>query len=117
MPKGQRDYSQVRIARHALERFIERFWTGDASAIEDADRVLREVLRHSKRLGRNSRNGAVAALAAHGDRILIAIIQDQACTTVLTWPQFQPQMWEFGRSHLPRKPKRMLARLKHSVNE
>ena len=25
LPPGQRDYSSVRLSRHALERFVERF--------------------------------------------------------------------------------------------
>lgn len=112
MPKGQRDYSQVRIAQHALDRYIERFWVGEASDREGAEGALRAALRRAKRLGRNNGNGAVAALGACGDRMLIAIMQDRVCTTVLTWPQFAPSLADFGRARLPRKPKRMLQRLR-----
>ena len=54
---------------------------------------------------------AVAVLAVARDRALVAILQDGACLTVLTWPQFAPRLAEFGRARLPRKPGRMLKRL------
>jgi predicted amino acid dehydrogenase len=111
MPKGQRDYSTLRVSQHALERFVERFWTGDPTTSSEAEQSLRAVLARTRRIGRNIRNGAVAALGACGDRMLIAIIQEHTCTTVLTWRQFEPQVTEFGRTRLPRKPKRMLKRL------
>jgi hypothetical protein len=44
--------------------------------------------------------------------MLVAILQDDTCTTVLTWPQFEPRLAEFGRSRLPCKKGRMLRRLK-----
>ena len=53
----------------------------------------------------------VAVLAVHKGKALVAILQDKACLTVLTWPQFEPRMPEFGRTHLPRKRGRMLRRL------
>lgn len=106
-PKGQRDYSGVRLTRHALERFCERFGTGE----DRADAELRTALRRTRRLGRNPDNGAVAVLGLHAHRILIALLQDDTCLTVLTWNQFEPRMPEFGRPHLPRKRGRMLRRL------
>ena len=44
---------------------------------------------------------------------MVAILQEDACSclTVLTWPQFEPRMPEFGRVRLPRKRGRMLRRL------
>ena len=107
MPKGQRDYSGVRLTRHALERFRERFGV----APEEAEAALRASLSRTRRLGRNVENGAVAVLALHAGRILIAILQDESCLTVLTWPLFQPRLPDFGRARLPRKPSRMLRRL------
>lgn len=107
--KGQRDYSRARLTRHALERYLERFCTGDPAGAETS---LRSCLARTRRLGRNPDNAAVAILAAHGDRMLVAILQDEAITTVMTWPQFAPRLSEFGRAHLPRKPARMLRRLK-----
>lgn len=112
MFKGQRDYSGVRISRHALERYVERFWLGDPADEGGAQTRLRAVISRARRLGRNPANGAVAALCAEGDRMLIAIIQQHVCTTVMTWPQFRPKLAEFGRIHLPRKPKRMMSRLR-----
>jgi hypothetical protein len=50
-------------------------------------------------------------MALHGERVLVVILQEEACTTVLTWPQFEPRLAEFGRAHLPRKRGRMLRRL------
>ena len=105
--KGQRDYSGVRLTRHALERFVERFGV----AAEQAEPSLREALRRTRRLGRNPENGAVATLALHQGRILVAILQEESCLTVLTWNQFEPRMAEFGRVRLPRKRGRMLKRL------
>ncbi|GIW86076.1 MAG: hypothetical protein KatS3mg108_0400 [Isosphaeraceae bacterium] len=106
--KGQRDYSQARLTQHALERFIERFHTGDPQTAEPA---LRACLARTRRLGRNPRNGAVAVLAAYGNRMLVAILLEEAIATVLTMPQFAPRLPEFGRSRLPRKPGRMMRRL------
>jgi hypothetical protein len=106
-PDGQRDYSSVRLSRHALERFVERFGAEAASA-ED---TLRKVLARTRRLGRNPDNGAIAVLAVHGDRALVAILQDSACLTVLTWNQFVPRLGEFGRARMPRKWGRLLDRL------
>ncbi len=105
---GQRDYSGCRLTRHCLERFVERFGESPGAA----EPHLREVLSRTRRLGRNPLNGAVAVLALHGDRVLVAVFQDDACLTVMTWPQFEPRMPEFGRPHLPRKRGRMLRRLK-----
>ena len=65
-PPGQRDYSTIRISRHALERFIERF----AAVPESADEELRRVLSRTRRLGRNPENGAIAILAVYRSRVL-----------------------------------------------
>jgi hypothetical protein len=106
-PAGQRDYSAVRLTRHALERFVERFGVDPAAA----EPALRAALGRTRRLGRNPSNGAVALLAVHGRRTLVAILQEGSCLTVLTWPQFEPRLVEFGRTRLPRKRGRMLRRL------
>ena len=106
-PPGQRDYSNARLTRHALERFVERFGVREDAAEE----LLRAAFKRTRRLGRNSENGAVAVLALHGKRMLVAILQDDVCLTVLTWPQFEPRLPEFGRIRLPRKRGRMLRRL------
>jgi hypothetical protein len=106
-PPGQRDHSGARLTRHALERFVERFGVDPA----EADALLRVALGRTRRLGRNPDNGAVALLAVYQDRPLVALIQDDACLTVLTWPQFDPRLAEFGRPHRPRKWGRLLRRL------
>ena len=107
LPSGQRDYSEVRLTRHALERFVERFG-GDP---DEAAPALRAALARTRRLGRNPDNGAIAILAVHGDRPLIAVLQQATCLTVLTWNQFVPRLHEFGRARLPRKWGRLLRRL------
>jgi hypothetical protein len=106
-PAGQRDYSAVRLTRHALDRFVERF----GAPAEQAEAGLRAALARTRRLGRNPANDAVAVLGLHRGRVLVAILQDDACTTVLTWPLFEPRLAEFGRTRLPRKRGRMLRRL------
>jgi hypothetical protein len=106
-PPGQRDYSTVRLSRHALERFVERF----AAEPEAAPDELRRALSRTRRLGRNPENGAIAVLAVHRSRVLVAILQETTCLTVLTWNQFLPRLAEFGRSKLPRKWGRTLRRL------
>ena len=106
-PKGQRDYSGVRLTRHAIERFVERFHVSET----EAEPALRLCLARTRRLGRNPDNGAVAVLALHMGRMLVAILQDSSCLTVLTWPLFEPRMPDFGRVRLPRKRGRMLRRL------
>lgn len=113
MPKGQRDYSGLRLTRHALERFVERFWTGPAVDPDrpEVESALRAALERTRRLGRNPSTHAIAVLALVGERILVAVIQNDACLTVMTWPQFEPRLREFGRARLPRKRGRMLARL------
>ena len=107
VPPGQRDYSSVRLSRHALERFVERFGADDKFAEER----LRSVLARTRRLGRNPENGAIAVLAVCGERALVAILQDSTCLTVMTWNQFVPRLGEFGRTRMPRKWGRMLDRL------
>ena len=107
MPKGQRDYSGVHLSRHALERFVERFG-GEPG---EAEASLRAALSRTRRLGRNAENGAVAVLGVHRERVLVAILQESTCLTVLTWPLFEPRLPEFGRTRLPRKRGRMLRRL------
>jgi hypothetical protein len=106
-PAGQRDYSAVRLTRHALERFVERF----GAAPDDAERSLRAALARTRRLGRNPENGAVAVLAVYRERALVAVLQGAACLTVLTWNQFLPRLPEFGRAGVPRKWGRFLRRL------
>jgi hypothetical protein len=113
LPPGQRDYSTVRISRHALERFVERFGA-DPDSAED---LLRAVLSRTRRLGRNPENGAIAVLALHGERALVAILQDSSCLTVLTWNQFVPRLAEFGRTKRPRKWGRLLGRLVDRADE
>jgi len=78
---------------------------------ESAEDLLRRVLSRTRRLGRNPANGAIAVLAVHAQRALVAIVQDSSCLTVLTWNQFVPRLGEFGRTKMPRKWGRMLARL------
>src|SRR5262245_4413175 len=107
VPPGQSDYSAVRLTRHALERFVERFG-GEPDAAAPA---LRAALGRTRRLGRNPENGAVAVLAVHRGRALVAILQQSSCLTVLTWPQFVPRLSEFGRPRVPRKWGRLLRRL------
>jgi hypothetical protein len=107
LPPGQRDYSSIRLSRHALERFVERFGVEP----ETAEAALRKVLARTRRLGRNPENGAIAVLAVHAQRALVAILQDSACLTVLTWNQFVPRLAEFGRTRMPRKWGRTLDRL------
>ena len=107
MTKGQRDASGSRLTWHALERFKERFHVPEP----EAEPALRAALSRTRRLGRNPSNGAVALLGLHRGRMLVAIERDGACLTVLTWPQFEPRLPEFGRARLPRKRGRMLRRL------
>ena len=104
---GQRDYSTAYLTRHALERFVERFGV----APEETEGALRAALARTRRLGRNPANEAVAVLALYRGKILVAIFNGLNCLTVLTWPQFEPRMPEFGRTRLPRKRGRMLRRL------
>lgn len=104
---GQRDLSESRLTHHALGRFVERF----GAPADEAEPLLRAALKRTRRLGRNPGNDAVAALALHRGRVLVAIFQGSSCLTVLTWPQFEPRMAEFGRPRLPRKRGRMLRRL------
>jgi hypothetical protein len=110
---GQRNYSSARLTQHALERFLERFG-GEPEAAEPS---LRAALARTRRLGRNPENGAIAILGVHNGRVLVAIFQEEACLTVLTWPQFEPRMVEFGRTRLPRKRGRMLRRLVDEPDE
>jgi hypothetical protein len=107
LPPGQRDYSSVRLSRHALERFVERF----AADPELAPEELRGALARTRRLGRNPENGAIAVLAIYRERALVAIVQQASCLTVMTWNQFVPRLAEFGRTKLPRKWGRLLRRL------
>ena len=97
VPPGQRDYSSVRLSRHALERFVERF----AAEPEIAADEFRRVLARTRRLGRNPENGAIAVLAIYRDQVLVAIVQQATCLTVLTWNQFVPRLAEFGRTSCP----------------
>lgn len=106
-PKGQRDLGGARLTRHALERFAERFGVEP----DEAEATLRGVLARTRRLGRNPENDAVAMLAIYGHRPLVALFQADACLTVLTWPQFEPRLAEFGRPRVPRKWGRVLRRL------
>lgn len=106
-PDGQRDLGGCRLTRHALGRFVERFGVG----ADEAEAALRAALSRTRRLGRNRDNGAVAALGVHAGRVLVAVFQGDACLTVLTWPQFEPRLREFGRARLPRKRGRMIRRL------
>jgi hypothetical protein len=107
LPPGQRDYSTIRVSRHALERFIERF----AAAPDHAPADLENALARTRRLGRNPTNGAIAVLALYRAKVLIAILQGNCCLTVLTWNQFLHRMPEFGRARVPRKWGRFLRRL------
>ena len=107
LPAGQRDYSSVRLSRHAVERFVERF----AAEPELAPDELRRALARTRRLGRNPENGAIAVVAIYRERALVAIVQQASCLTVMTWNQFVPRLAEFGRTKLPRKWGRFLRRL------
>jgi hypothetical protein len=104
---GQRDYSSVRLSRHALDRFAERF----AVKPEMAANEFRCVLARMRRLGRNPENRAIAALGTYRSQVVVAILQGTTCLTVLTWNQFMPHLAEFGRTSLPRKWGRALRRL------
>ena len=106
-PKGQRDYADARLTRHAIERFVERFGVAET----DAEPTLRAVLKRTRRLGRNPLNQAVAVLSVVHGRPIVAILQEDACLTVLTWPQFEPRLSEFGRPRVPRNWGRVLRRL------
>jgi hypothetical protein len=104
---GQRNYGSIRLSKHAIERFIERFGA-DPHAAES---ILRQVLSRTRRLGRNPRNRAIATIANHEGNAIVAILQNDTCITVLTWDQFEPCLGEFGRPKIPRKWGRFLRRL------
>jgi len=110
-PPGQRDYSSLRLSRHALERFVERF----AVEPEQAANEFRCVLARMRRLGRNPENRSIAVLGIYRSQVLVAIVQEATCLTVLTWNQFIPHLAEFGRRKLPRKWGRLLRRLTGGV--
>ena len=112
-PPGQRDYSAIHLTRHALERLTERF--GDPA--DSAEASLRATLARTRKLGTKTETGAVAVLAVHRARPLVAILQDDSCLTVLTWPQFLPKLPEFGRTRPPRKWGRLLRRLTEPFSE
>src|SRR5262249_10271374 len=104
---GLRDYSSVRLSRHALERFVERFGVEPEAAANE----FRSVLAGMRRLGRNPDNRAIAALGTYRNQVLVAIVHETTCLTVLTWNQFVPHLAEFGRRRVPRKWGRVLRRL------
>jgi hypothetical protein len=104
---GQRDYSSVRLSQHALERFVERFAVEPHAAAHE----FRSVLARMRRLGRNPENRAIAMLGIYRSQLVVAIVQEATCLTVLTWNQFVPHLGEFGRRKLPRKWGRVLRRL------
>ena len=108
---GLRDYGSIRMTHHAVERFVERFGVEPTRAEEQ----LREALSRTHRLGRNPENGAIAVLAVHESRVLIAIVQGSSCLTVVTWDQFQPLLADFGRPRIPRKWGRFLRRLREDA--
>ena len=85
--------------------------------LEVAEADLRASPRRARRLGRNPRSGAVAVFAVHKSRALVAIAQDAACMTVLTWLRFVPRLPESGRSKMPRKWGRILRRLTDLVDD
>lgn len=111
VPRGQRDYSAVRLTRHALERFVDRFAAEPQIAVGE----FRRVLTRTRRLGRNPENGAIAVLGVYRKQVLVAIVRHATCLTVLTWNQFVPRLAEFGRSKLPRKWGRLLRRLSEEM--
>ena len=111
-PKGQRDLGGARLTRHAVDRLVERFGVDPA----EAEPALRAALARTRRLGRNPRNDAVAVLAVFRGEPLVAILQADTCLTVLTWPQFEPRLPEFGRPAAPRKWNRLLRRLVEPVD-
>ena len=76
---GQRDLGKARLTRHALERFVERF----GGEPDEADGSLRAALARTRRLGTNPDNEAVAVLAMHQGKVLVAIFQGTTCLTVL----------------------------------
>jgi hypothetical protein len=110
---GQRDYSAVRLSRHSLDRFAERF----GAQADVAEELLRKALVRTRRLGRNPETGAIAVLGLCGDRVMVAILQNSTCLTVLTWNQFIPRLGEFGRKRVPRKWGRLLGRLADSPGD
>ncbi|ADV64286.1 hypothetical protein Isop_3730 [Isosphaera pallida ATCC 43644] len=115
VPPGLHDLSRARLTRHALERYVERF--APTLCLDRAERELRQALSRTRRLGRKPGSPQTAAhLAIAHQRIMVVILQDDAITTVLTWPQFQPKLIDFGRARLPRKQGRMIQRLKDALD-
>jgi hypothetical protein len=110
-PSGQRDYSAVRLTQHALERFVERFAADPDFAVAE----FRCVLARTRRLGRNTESRAIAVLGIYRKQVLVAILHETTCLTVLTWNQFVPRLAEFGRTKLPRKWGRLLRRLSENA--
>ena len=55
LPHGQRDYSTVRLSRHALERFVERFAAEPGVAANEIRGALRapEGWAATRRTGRS----------------------------------------------------------------
>ena len=95
-PRGQRDYSTIRLSRHALERFVERFAAEPALAANEFP--ARPALARTRQPGRTPHNGAIAVLGLYRNQVMVAIMQKATCMTVLTWHQFLPLLAEFGRS-------------------
>ena len=85
-------------------------WNGSGPSPSPPGTAPRGPAR-TRRLGRNPENGAIAVLAVLGERALVAILQDNACLTVLTWNQFVPGSASSAGPRCRAKWGRMLDRL------
>jgi len=108
---GIYDLSSLRISEHAAQRFSERVGGSGSWSLESPG--WSAFLRVCRKLGTNPA-GDQAFLAILKGEPFVLMVKGESIVTVLTLPQFETVMANFGRTGWPRRFGRWLRKIDHA---
>lgn len=105
---GIYDLSGLHVSEHAARRFAERVDGSDGCSSERPD--WSTFLRMCRKLGTNAAGDQAFLVVLRGEPFVL-LLKGESVVTVMTLPQFESVMADFGRTGWPRRFGRWLRKI------